>query len=180
METIKIVHISDLHISEHLTRGADSHFKWPHRYGHNMQAFLALDGFLKKKDWDLLVITGDVSRIGNSESFEYVRNWLENEINIGAHSVGLNLSKDENRRYIIIPGNHDRFNGAKVQGSLEKYNHEFPVVRSGTTESLFVSDVRVNIHLYDSTQDNHSFAYGFIDQKNLTPKNCAPEDLGRV
>jgi len=58
------VHISDLHISEHLLRGADQKSHIPHRYWHDVTAFLALDQFLKTSPWDLLLITGDVSRIG--------------------------------------------------------------------------------------------------------------------
>jgi len=170
MEGIKIIHISDLHISEHLTKGADKQYKAPHRYGHDVKAFLALDSLLKSMDWDLLLITGDVTRIGNSQSFEYVRNWLESELHIGAHCVGLNLSKTEDKEYVIIPGNHDRFNGGLTQGSLDNYHQEFPVVKSGSTKSYHFRGERVNVHFYDSTEDNGSFAYGRIDEADLVPK----------
>lgn len=171
MEGIKIVHISDLHISEHLTEGADTHYKVPHRYGHNINALMALDTYLKKNDWDLLLITGDISRIGNVRSFEYARNWLESELHIGAHTLGLNLSKRDNQEYVIIPGNHDRFNGKLTQGSLDKYHHEFPNVRSGSTKSFYLRNERVNIHFFDSTENNGTFAYGRIDGKDLISKN---------
>ena len=82
MKPVRIIHISDLHISEHLFKGADAQYKFPHRYGHSLPAFIALDTFLKNTEWDLLLITGDVSRIGNSSSFEYVRNWLENDFQL--------------------------------------------------------------------------------------------------
>lgn len=171
MDGIKVIHISDLHISEHLTKGADQQFKVPNRYGHNVSAFLALDNYLKNTEWDLLVITGDVTRIGNPQSFEYVRNWLESELHIGAHSVGLNLTKKENQEYVIIPGNHDRFNGGLRQGSLENYNHEFPVVRSGSLKSFYFGEERVNVHFYDSTDDNNTFAYGNVNESSLIPKD---------
>jgi predicted phosphodiesterase len=175
MEGIKIVHISDIHISEHLTKGADKQYKAPHRYGHDVSAFLALDNILKSTDWDLLVITGDITRIGNSQSFEYVRNWLESELHIGAHCIGLNLSKHEDREYVIVPGNHDRFNGGLTQGSLDNYHQEFPVVKSGSTKSFYFRGERINVHFYDSTEDNGSFAYGRIDEADLVPKIDNPD-----
>lgn len=174
---IKIIHISDLHISEHLTRGADKNAYLPHRYGHDVQAFLALDLFLKNHEWDLLLITGDVSRIGNKESFEWVRNWLENEILFGATKVGLNLSKSNTCQYLIIPGNHDRFNGKLKQGSLDQYHQEFPVVRSGSTKSLIVNGQAINVHFFDSTTADGGFAYGEIDQRSLIPKTLRDEDI---
>lgn len=170
MDKIKIIHISDLHISEHLMTGASSHYKLPHRYGHDLQAFLALDSFLKENDWDLLLITGDISRIGNRESFEQARNWIQNTIHYGAHSLGLNLSKDDRKEYVIIPGNHDRFNGNLTQGSLDKYHQEFPVVKSGTTNSFYFGVNRVNVYLYDSTAANNTFAFGELDEGCMIPK----------
>ena len=177
MDKIKIIHISDLHISEHLTRGASKQYKLPARYGHDIQVFLALDKFLKETQWDILLITGDLTRIGNSESFESIRNWLENQISIGSYTLGLNLSKSETRSYFVIPGNHDRFNGELTQNSLDKYHHEFLPITSGDVKSLYVGKNKVNIHLYDSTQNNNSFAYGYIDEKSLIPPTCPEGEL---
>ena len=172
-----IVHISDLHISEHLLRGADQKSYLPHRYGHDVAAFLALDMFLKTTPWDLLLITGDVSRIGNIESFEWVRNWLENEILFGETHLGLNLSKSSDRRYLIIPGNHDRFNGKLSQGSLDLYHQEFPVVKSGSKQQLTIRDQIVNVHFFDSTDAEGGFAFGRIDPKSLIPKQLKPSEI---
>ena len=177
MASIKIIHISDLHISEHLLRGAEKGFYLPHRYGHDVQAFLALDQYLKESIWDLLLITGDVSRIGNIQSFEWVRNWLENEIFFGATHLGLNLSKSSERTYLIIPGNHDRFKGKLQQGSLDLYHKEFPVVRSGSVKSLTIREHKINVHFFDSTTPDGGFAYGKIEQRDLTPKNLSDDDI---
>lgn len=177
MQPVRVVHISDLHISEHLLRGADSTFYLPHRYGHNVQAFLALNHFLKTTEWDLLLITGDISRIGNIQSFEWVRNWLENEIVFGETHLGLNLSKSSDRAYLIIPGNHDRFNGELRQSSLDLYHQEFPVVRSGSVKSFTVHGHKINVHFFDSTTSEGGFAFGAIEQRSLTPKNLSDEDI---
>lgn len=165
-----IVHVSDLHISEHILRGPHHDSRLPHRYGHNVNAFLALDLFLKSSKWDLIIITGDVSRIGNIESFEWIRNWLENEIVFGDTHLGLNLSKSDSKQYVIIPGNHDRFNGGLAQGSLDRYHQEFPVVRAGAIKTYTIDNIVINIHLFDSTWENGGFALGRIDQRSLVPK----------
>lgn len=174
---IKFVHISDLHISEHILRGATSESKLPHRYGHNVQAFLALDNFLREADWDLLLLTGDVSRIGNKESFESVRNWLENEIVFGDTRVGLNLSKSDKRRYFIIPGNHDRFNGELTQKSLDNYCQEFDAIKPGAVQKVEVKGETVNLHLFDSTCSNGTFAYGRLEQRSLVPKTLNDDHI---
>jgi len=167
---LRIVHISDLHISEHLLRGPNAESRLPHRYGHDVTAFLALDRFLRETDWDLLLITGDVSRIGSKESFESARNWLENEIVFGETRVGLNLSKEPSRHYVIVPGNHDRFNGDLTQNSLDNYHQEFDVVRPGEMKTITIKNEIVNLHLFDSSSDNDSFAYGTIEQRCFVPK----------
>lgn len=174
---VNVVHISDLHISEHLLRGAHHDARVPHRYGHDVQAFLALDAFLKDSEWDLLIITGDVSRIGSLESFEWVRNWLENEIVFGDTHVGLNLSKSQSKRYVIIPGNHDRFNGGLTQGSLDNYHQEFPVVKAGATESVTIGTVMINIHKFDSTWEGGGFGYGRVDDRSLVAKTLSDDHV---
>lgn len=175
MDGVRIVHLSDLHISEHLLRTPDSHFKLPHRYGHDVQIFLALDAFLRNTDWDILAITGDLTRIGNSESFEIVRNWLENKINIGNIEVGQQLSARTNRHYVVIPGNHDRFGGGLDQGSLDKYHNEFDPIRPGTTKEIDIRGQRVRFHLFDSSWEKGGFAIGKIYDQDLVPRQTADD-----
>lgn len=174
---VNIVHISDLHISEHILRGPSEKVKVKHRYGHDVTTFLALDRFLKETDWDVLLITGDISRIGNKDSFEAVRNWLENEIVFGGLRIGLNLSKSTARHYVVVPGNHDRFNGQLTQNSLDNYHQEFDVVRPGEVRTINVRDETINLHLFDSTQDNNSFARGAIAARCLVAKNLKEDEV---
>lgn len=167
MKPVRVVHISDLHISEHLLRDPESHFKIPHRYGHDVQVFLALDNFLKEIEWDVLAITGDLTRIGNRESFEAARNWLENKVNLGATEIGLQLSTKDSQHYVLVPGNHDRFNGELDQRSLDNYHREFPVIRAASSREMTIRGQRVRFHLFDSTWEKGSFAIGRIDSEEL-------------
>jgi len=175
MKKIKVIHISDLHISEHLLRDPDLHFKLPHRYGHDIQVFLALDHFLNNNDWDVLAITGDISRIGNSESYELLRNWIYNKINVEDIEVGLNISAEESKHCIVIPGNHDCFNGNLMQEGLENYNREFDEVIRDHVVSKTFGNKTVNFHLFDSTWDKGGFAEGRIDPADMVVKNIEKE-----
>ncbi|MFK8333040.1 metallophosphoesterase family protein [Pseudomonas sp. BJa5] len=174
---VSIVHISDLHIAERLFETRRFLPYLPHRHGHDNQAFLALDSFLKTFDWDLLIITGDISRTGRAESFGLVKNWLDNEITFGANKIGLNLSKSKSRRYVVVPGNHDRFNGKLKQHSLDNYHDEFPAIHAGAIEKIKINGITLNIHLFNSTWKNGSFAYGKIDQRALAPKTLLDSEI---
>jgi len=171
MSEIKIVHVSDLHISEHLLRDPESHFKFPHRYGHDIQTFIALDNFLNTNAWDVLVITGDASRIGNDESFHIVRNWIYNKIDIEDITVGLDLNKKKSKHCIIIPGNHDRFNGGMIQEDLTNYHKEFDVVGRDEIITKTINGKTINFHLYDSSWNKGGFGLGKIEPSDLVPKN---------
>ena len=92
MNTVTIIHISDLHISEQLIQSADENLKLPHRYGHDFNAFLALDHFLNNEEWDILAISGDISRVGNNDSFIWARNWIEGTFKIDNYTIGLDIN----------------------------------------------------------------------------------------
>src|SRR5205085_1232240 len=147
------------------------------RYGHDVQVLLALDFLLRESPWDILVITGDVSRIGNSDSFEWARNWLETELYLGQTQIGLNLAKATDRHYVVIPGNHDRFNGRLRQSSLGEYYRQFPVIQAGSVRALSVKGHTINFHLFDSSLDGGGFAYGEVLGQYLVPKRLSRLDI---
>jgi len=179
MTPITIIHISDLHLSEELTN--DSGLELPHRFGHNIPSFLALDGFLKSEQWDVLVISGDISRVGSPNSFIWARNWLESKLRIGNIELGLDALGDANRErrhVVIVPGNHDRFNGNMTQSSLDNYYDQFsPLIKAGTSTKFEIRGQTINFHLYDSSAENGTFAEGEIDSTCLNPKQFKPSEL---
>jgi len=174
---IRVVHVSDLHISEQLISSTANQVKAPHRYGHNFKAFIALDAFLNNNPWDVLVISGDVSRVGSIDSFVWVQTWIQKTVNVGTNTVGLDLAKNTNRHYVIVPGNHDRFNGNLTQTSLDDYNNTFPVIRSGKTVAFNFGAITTNFHVFDSSDSNRTFAKGKIDSYDLTPRAIAKNTL---
>jgi 3',5'-cyclic AMP phosphodiesterase CpdA len=165
MDTIRVVHLSDIHFSEKDFWGVSQVVKppVPHRSGHNPKLLLALDEILKKVKWDLMVISGDLSRVGMPDSFLHVKNWLFGQIHVpGGGEIGLKLNEAE-KRCFVVPGNHDSFNGEWMQHSLSNYESYFPHMSGRSVERTRVRDTDVNVLLYDSTDPNKGgFARGYL------------------
>ncbi len=178
MNTVTIIHISDLHISEQLIQSADESLKLPHRYGHDFNAFLALDNFLNNEEWDILAISGDISRVGNNDSFIWARNWIEGTLKIDNYTIGLDINNKKNKNYVIVPGNHDRFNGNLQQTNLDKYYRQFNGHISGNAIKQFnINNQIVNFHMYDSSTSDKSFAFGEIEHNDLIPKKINNNEI---
>jgi len=175
-EVVRIVHVSDLHISEHLFDEPDKDLKLPHRYGHNVTAFLALDTALRKLEWDALVLSGDVSRIGFRNSFFLVRNWIENTLFYGGRQLGLE-TRASGKPYVIVPGNHDRFNEQLRQDTLDNYFMEFPRFQSGDVVQHQLKGRMFNFHLFDSTSGDGGFALGKLEQREMVPKVLKDDEI---
>jgi hypothetical protein len=171
METITIAHVTDLHISESLLQPNPS-IKWPHRYGHDIDALFQLDAQLKKTKWDILVVSGDVSRVGSPDSFVLAKLWIEKEVDVGNHTLGLDLKK-RGIPYVIVPGNHDRFNDRLEQDVLESYYDHFRHIKADEVDTFHINGIDVNFHLYDSSDRNGGFAGGMLDATDMVPKSCA-------
>lgn len=176
IKLIKVLHVSDLHISEDIPT-KDVNLTVKPRYGHDFSTFLALDQTLNSIEWDILIISGDITRIGNEQSFIWAKNWIEREIQIENNLfVGLNLIK-KGKPYVVVPGNHDRFNGKTTQSSLGNYNKLFPVIGPDCVVTHIINGVKVNLHLYDSSTDDGSFGYGRIDNRDKRRKILNEEDI---
>jgi len=171
MATISIAHITDLHISESLLK-PNAAMRLPHRWGHDIDALYSLDAQLKATLWDALVVSGDVSRIGHRDSFVLAQNWLERDIAVGSFTIGLNL-QHKSIPYVIVPGNHDRFNDSLTQDVLDDHYATFPYIQPGSVSTCTVNGITVNFHLYDSSCRGGGFAVGKIDQIAMTPRACS-------
>jgi predicted phosphodiesterase len=132
-------------------------------------ALIALDALLKELQYDLLIVSGDLSRVGHLDSFSYVKNWLYGSIQTpGGGSIGLNLNPAE-KRCFVVPGNHDCFNENLRQHSLTNYHQFFPNLNRYCVKRTRVGDIDVNVHLYDSTYADGGFAKGLIEPSSMRP-----------
>lgn len=177
VEQVTIAHISDLHLARSLVDPPSESPRFPHRYGHSPAVFFALDRKLRDLAWDILVLSGDVSRVGENDSFNWARNWLDGKLLFGQTEIGLELASSQ-RQYVVVPGNHDRFNDRFKQDELTNYIKQFPAVTPGKVESLRVrNSITVNCHLYDTSYRGGSFGYGRLSDDQLSAKRMRPDEI---
>lgn len=120
-----LAHISDLHFSAGTVQNAPGH-------SHSIELLRGLEANIGQlPGLDRLIVSGDISNTGDSQSLINASGWLFDQIPIGnGQSTGLRLKPDQVR---VVPGNHDAWNagsdGALVdrrQKSLAHYNYAFP------------------------------------------------------
>lgn len=178
LDYITIAHVSDVHFSEKFWDDPNDDPKIPGRWGHDIQAFVALTNALETISWNFLVVSGDVSRVGSKNSFVFFRQWLESGIaGPGDLNYGLNLENSKSH-WIVVPGNHDRFNEEHIQSRLDNYLTFLPpVVPSKPLEFRTTQGVRINFHLYDSSWEDGGFALGRLEPHDMLPKTLNSDDI---
>jgi len=167
---VKIAHISDIHMSENIEETIGDRLRMVNMFGHNILALAALTDTLNDLDLDIIVVSGDVSRNGNKNALAWAKTWLEEAIAYGDYNIGLHLNQ-KNKPYIIVPGNHDRFNGKKFQQDrdLENYNQVFGQMPK--EKRLSVKGIEVLFSLFDSTTDDGSPALGYIQPQQMVGRH---------
>jgi len=103
MTTFRITHISDLHFSENVSAGSS--------YTHSIPHLILLQHIIgqqqQQKPFDRLIVTGDISNLGDKESLLKARDWLLSDFSVDGHvRTGLNLPPDALK---VVPGNHDAY-----------------------------------------------------------------------
>lgn len=177
-KTIRIVHLSDIHFNKDIYRDPSDHPKLPGLYGSDPGVLTALTGCLSSLEFDALVISGDLSRIGAKQSFRNVKTWLESSTGSSSSMIGINL-KDRNIPYIIVPGNHDRFNDGYKQTALDNYREFFPEIKADSVKTIDIKEIKINFHLYDSTSTKGGIGRGYVDKDHMVAKNIShqPNEL---
>lgn len=125
MASFTIVHLSDLHFSE----GA---FVEGAYHKHSIEHLRSLEQILRQRQFDKVILTGDITNDGNPESLLRARTWLLESFEVDADTrTGLQIPIG---KLGVVPGNHDAFNDTDVrhlpieiqrQKSLENYNRLF-------------------------------------------------------
>lgn len=182
MKKVKIAHITDLHLTGNLKGETDAadvlNKNWPFNKGagHSYELLLNLTEALNSINFDLLLITGDITKKGGDESFKFAHTWLEKAHSNGmSNFVGLDLGVSSDK-YVIVPGNHDYYNKVSLQSNSESYQKYFGVIDSDTTFRKVINGVVVNVHLYDSTKVN-KIAIGEIKDEHKIDKNLKNDEL---
>lgn len=169
IKRIKIIHISDIHFNVDIYSDPVFDPKFDHRYGSDTSVLSALSEFLLNHEFDFLVISGDLSRKGEKQSYHNVFSWLEADNNFAEGHLCVNLRK-RNIPYILVPGNHDRFNGGYVQTALKNYYDFFPLIKINSVSKYDKKGISCYFHLFDSSYEKGGFGNGYLEKNHLHPK----------
>ncbi len=98
---------------------------------HSLELLLGLEEALKPiQSIDRVIVTGDISNVGDTDSLNKANDWLLNRFSIGkGKQAGLGLNREQ---LGIVPGNHDAYNFKKTgpfidrrQANLKHFNDAF-------------------------------------------------------
>lgn len=153
--SLRMLHMSDFHFSHKMHKTDTSH-------SHSIPHLTALANRINPSDYNRVVVTGDLSNLGDKQSLINAHAYLFKEAGIGeGEYIGLGLDHEST---LVVPGNHDAFNNMESQGkttirwqrSLENYNsvfarHKLPVSCCGCSYDWIEHDgICVYMALVDS------------------------------
>ncbi len=110
---IRIAHLSDIHFYES-SDGAAS------RYRHSLDCLREIEKLLNSESPDFVVVTGDITNIGDTLNLERAYQWIHDKIYSSGEYYGLECVA-KNRGVMIVPGNHDAFNAPKSGADLKRW-----------------------------------------------------------
>lgn len=166
---LRILHISDIHLLENKALLAIRPELIYGTEGASYQRMKSLTKKINELEFDLVLVTGDYTTMGEKGCYPKVKKWLEQTItpedmhikNDGSTPFGLNLI-EKDIEYITIPGNHDYFfNGVAEQVDCTHYTEAF---RDSKTrpfkkgeEYLFdeieiKNGLKIRLHRFDSNK----------------------------
>jgi 3',5'-cyclic AMP phosphodiesterase CpdA/nucleoside phosphorylase len=152
--TTTIVHLSDVHLSRRTFEGESSSTDGSHA---SEQALKALQRSLAQIEYDVLVISGDLTDDGELNSYLLFQTWIESRLSQNEESVGLCLKGSARRQYCVVPGDTDR---ARVDG-LAAFDKRYD--RNIRWKPSIFCPVPVEFCLLDSITDSASHKAGFLD-----------------
>jgi hypothetical protein len=165
---LTIVHISDLHIGQldQVSGDAETNATWARLYashnifdgllGHKARALEHLEIFYQglAEEEPLLVVSGDATRVGNSQSFSNANDYLSTKLNVPALGRAIGLDRADWKRR-AIPGNHDRWAGQAVivGGPTATFNTFFHPLPTVVDVPLYGNQVVLRIGMLDTDID---------------------------
>lgn len=103
MPTLRILHLSDLHIASPMTRVYKKGFR---RSVYNKHTLVALENIVNTHRIDAILISGDIADTATSKDLQLAKDFIASPDRISLkNKPGL---KNSNKPVILLPGNHDR------------------------------------------------------------------------
>jgi predicted phosphodiesterase len=122
---VRCLHLSDIHFYESPDGQEGSH-------RHSIPALKNIAVILETEKPDLLVVSGDVTNLGDRLSLDRAYQWLHDRIYVQGEYLGLRC-RERGLQVLVVPGNHDAFNapshGAiyrRWQSALGNFYTSFP------------------------------------------------------
>lgn len=109
--SLRVAQLSDIHFYE--TSDGE-----PGRYRHSINCLKKIQLAFEEKVPDLLVVSGDITNIGDKLSLERIYQWINDKIYVDGDYYGLECA-ERKIPVVAVPGNHDAFN-APSHGSNYK------------------------------------------------------------
>lgn len=148
-----VLHISDLHFSKKLTekgRELRSNAIFPGVKSHSFAKIDALSGLfwdltlVQKLKIDILLATGDITTDGSDDALKTALKFFEEEDIFDGNprrliAKGLGVTRE---RRLVIPGNHDRYLGAKNVIPQQKSSSQLEQIFSTPTSYPYVVGYR--------------------------------------
>ena len=177
-KAIRLLHISDLHMVEDLTNPARGRSPTLGQKKHNFETAkllgAAIDALQPK--FDLLVATGDLTTDGTRGSLGTMLDYVQGGSITGDNKnrialVGLGAGTDKR---LLLPGNHDRFEGRTVPGQKLSYLFEdvlgtprpYPYLRAFRPPTWDKTELTLLFFVFNSNLpvgQERPFLDGFID-----------------
>lgn len=111
--TLRIAQLSDIHFYEASDGIVDN-------YRHSMNCLKKIQAALEADKPDCLIITGDITNIGDKLSLERIYQWIQDKIYVDGDYYGLQC-KARGIHVILVPGNHDAFNASSHGSNLKRW-----------------------------------------------------------
>jgi 3',5'-cyclic AMP phosphodiesterase CpdA len=121
----------------------------------------------KGKKIDYLIVSGDITSIGDVESFTNAKHFLTNHFEEKISGLGF-----EEEKILIVPGNHDtilnKYYPANSKHRLENYYSIFNLKLPYSKPPLDINGKKFTFFCFDSTSPNFwFFTDGEIGQENI-------------
>lgn len=176
MENIKIIHLSDLHLSSKLTDEYEG-IAIPKYTGHDPKILKELIRHLKTIEYDVLIISGDCSKTGEDGSFINIKNIFEDDIL-------KNVSKNKKNEipFIVVPGNHDFYLDTEVgiqlpiQTNKKNFVKNFGEIKNEKHHRFEINGTILNLYAYDSNKIG-TFANGELKVNFDIPRMLDNEEI---
>ena len=110
---MKLVHISDLHFHESADGDAG-------QYRHSLACLKDIERLLDEHAPTHLVLTGDITNIGDKISLERAYQWVHDRIYSSGEYYGLHTT-ERGLIPLIVPGNHDAFNAPSTGAEFKRW-----------------------------------------------------------